>query len=483
VAYLLAETLVLFFMGGVGGVFVAWVGTRALDLGALPLGMPVHLDFSPDGKVVGAALALALLTGCIFGVGPALWATKAGVAPLIKTGAGPAPTRLRRLFVVGQVAMSLVLVSVGLIFFRSAQHAAEMPRGFQAEGRYSVTVGLGLALDGSADEAWAPIRDVFDRVEESNVFRAMAISSGFPLDGRPRPSAHFREGTDDLERRRGEQVDRNIVSPGYFQIFAIPVLEGRAFDDGDEPGSPTVAMVNRAYAERYGGGERVIGRRFQVSTEGPFFEIVGVVANVPEGGLRTLGSPMIYLALAQYPPLQQVEVVVWEREGAEDTPGTLTRMLREANPELALAPVRSVEEVGRRLAMFDQRAGVAISSALALVGLLLSGLGLYGVVAFRVSSRRKEIGIRMALGAGHELVRKEVLWDGLKLAMPGVILGSAAAIGLARLLGFLLYEVGVLDPVVLLGVATLGLIVVGLASYGPARKASAIDPGVALRLE
>lgn len=481
VAYLLAETLVLFFMGGLGGVFVAWVGTRALDLGALPLPIPVQLDFSPDGKVVGGALALALLTGCIFGVGPALWATKSGVAPLIKTGAGPARARLRRLFVGGQVAMSLVLVSAGLIFLRSAQRAAEMPRGFQTEGRYSVTMESVLAWDGTADEARVLLRDAFDQIEGNNLFRAVAISSGFPLDGTTSTWPHFREGTDDLERRGGEQVHRNIVSPGYLRTLGIPVLEGRAFDELGERGSPTVAMVNQAYAERYGGGERVIGRRFRTSPEGQFLEIVGVVANVPDGGLRTLGSPMIYLPMAQ-DPQRRVELVVWEREGAEGTPATLTRMLREANPELALTPVRSLEEVSR-LATFDQRAGVAISSALALVGLLLSGLGLYGVVAFRVSNRRKEIGIRMALGAGQELVRKQVLWDGMKLAMPGVLLGVLAATALARLLRSLLYGVGALDPVPLVGVAVLGFLVVGLASYGPARKASAIDPGVALRLE
>ena len=239
--------------------------------------------------------------------------------------------------------------------------------------------------------------------------------------------------------------------------------------------------MNQAYADRFGAGESVLGNRFYTSEPDELIEVLGVVENVPDGWLRTQGSPMIYLPLPQRPQ-RRVEVTVWEREGAEGTPGTLVRILREANPGLSLGPVHTLEDMAR-VATLDQRAGVAISSALALVGLVLSGLGLYGVVAFRVASRRKEIGIRMALGAGQELVRKEVLWDGLKLALPGVVLGGLAAIVMARLLRSLLYGVGALDPVVLVGVAVLGLVIVGSASYGPARKASAIDPGVALRLE
>ena len=480
--YLLAETLVLFLLGGVGGVFLAWAGTRLLDLGTLPIPIPMDVDFSPNLAIIGSGLALALVTGCIFGIGPALWATRAGVTPLIKEGGvGPTRSRLRGAFVVGQTALSLVLVAAALLFLRSAQRFGERPLGFDPAGRYTVTVGLGLAWDGTDDEGAVLIRDLREHLEANPAFRDVALSSDLPLEGTGREWPHLREGTDQAEGDAAESVYRSIVSSSYFRAFGIPVIRGRGFQERDREGSPPVAVANQAYADRYGAGETVLGNRFRSSLEGELIEVVGIVANVSDGTLGGTDSPRVYIPLAQS-FRRSVEVTVQEREEAEGTPGTLIRSLREANPGLSLAPVRGLEDMAR-MAILPQRILAVVSSGLALIGLLLSGLGLYGVVAFRVSSRRKEIGIRMALGAGQKLVRKEVLWDGLKLAMPGVLLGGLAAIAMARLLRFLLYGVGALDPVALIGVVVLGLVVVSLASYGPARKASAIDPGVALRLE
>jgi predicted permease len=484
VRQLLTEALVVFAIGGgIGAALGAW-GLGMLPIDRLPIPIPIHLDLSPDPVVLVFAVAITLVTGVLFGLLPALGATRLDLTSSLKEdgrGGGRAGA-LRRIFVSGQVGLSLVLlVSAGLLL-RSLQEATGVDTGFDPTDAYMATVDL--ALEGYDEQTGLVLQDrLLEAVSALPGVEAAALAIDLPLDMSSHGSAAYPEGWTDADGREGLGVEFNHVSPAYFETLAIPVLAGRAFSDADRAGTEPVLIVSRSFVDAVWPGEAALGKAVRAfgSTQ-ELRTVVGVVEDVPNQMITDAPDPFVYVPLAQaYRP--STSVVARAVPGAGPGMGAALReAILTADPSLSVPPVMGLAEY-TSLGILPQRVAASITSVLGSFALLLSGLGIYGVVAFAVSRRTREIGIRMALGAGRRSVMAGVIRGGLALTLPGIVLGVGGALGVGHLMRFLLLGLSPADPVAL-GAVTAGLLlVIVAASAVPARRASAIQPVEALRSE
>jgi predicted permease len=483
VRQLVVEALVVFAVGGAIGVGLgAWVlGLVPVD--SLPFPIPIHLDLSPDPVVLAYGAIATLFTGLLFGLVPALGATRLDLVSAMRED-GRRDSRagaLRRIFVSGQVALSLVLLVAAGLLLRSLQRAAAVESGFDAADAY--TTGVDLALEGYDEDSWAPFqRRLLEAVGAIPGVEQASLSIDLPLDLGSHGTAAYPEGWTGAEGRSGLGVDFNHVSPGYFASLGIGVLEGRAFTDIDDAGSERVVIVSRTFAERVWPGESALGRRVRVFGESDDTRtVVGVVGDVKNQIITEVPEPFVYVPLWQA-VRPTTNVVVRAPGGIDVVAGPLRDAILTVDPTLSLTPVLALERY-TSIGILPQRLAAGITTSLGLFALLLSALGIYGVVAFAVSRRTREIGVRMALGAGRASVMRGVVWGGLALAFPGLVVGAAAALGVGYLLRFLLLGLSPTDPVALGAVAAVLVGVVVVASLAPARRASTIEPVEALRAE
>lgn len=483
VRQLLVETLLLFVAGGAAGALIAAWGTellRSFRVPFLPSATPV-LDVHPDLRLLAFAFGVSLVAALIFGLVPALQASRPELVAGLKDDAwspGTRGGRLRRGFVALQVAVSLLLMVAAALFLRSLGAAAEIDTGFEA--REVRTLTFDLSQDGYSDDEGARFVDrLLDRLEGAPRVAAAALSLDLPLDFAQHGNGFFLEGDEPGDPPRG--TDFNVVSAGYFETLGIPLLAGRGFTRGDRAGAPLVVVVSRRFAETVWPDGDALGRQlrfFAVGTEPR--TVVGVVGEVKNQTLSEETEPMLYLPLSQqYEP--ELYLTARPAEAADpDFAPMLHREMLELDPALALGPVQPLSTI-TSVSLLPQRLAAGLTTGLGLLGLLLSGIGVYGVVAYAASARRHEVGIRMALGADRlrvlgTMVRREML-----LAAPGLLAGLLLALAAGRLLDSLLLGVSPLDPLAL-GVSVVAMaLVVLLASFLPARRASEVDPAEALR--
>jgi predicted permease len=485
VRQLVVESLVIFTLGGtVGGALGAWL-LGMVPVERLPVPIPIHVDLSPDVRVLFFGLGATLVTGLVFGLLPALQATRLDLVSSLKddgrgrSGAG----RLRRVFVAGQVGFSLVLLMAGGLFLRSLQRAATVETGFDPTDAYLAEVDL--SLEGyEEDEGRVFQQALLERLRALPGVEHAALSIDLPLDLGSHGTSVFPEGWSGVEGREHLGVDFNYVSRGYFETLGIPVLSGRVFGADDGAGTEPVAVVSTTFASTVWPGESALGRRLRVSMPRIHEEwrtVVGVVADVKNQVLTESARPFVYVSLDQAYDAGTY-VVVKARGGMAQVAPALRRAILEGDGTLSVTPVIGLERY-TGIGILPQKVAASITAVLGVLALLLAGVGIYGVVALAVSQRTREIGIRMALGAGRRRVLSLILRSGLALALPGLVLGGAAALGVGRLLGFLLLGLSPVDPVALAGVSTILLGVVLLASVVPARRAAAVHPVEALRSE
>jgi predicted permease len=485
VRQLLVESLVIFVLGGaVGGVVGAWL-LGLVPIGRLPVSIPIRVDLAPDLRVLFFGLGLTLVTGLLFGLLPALQATRVDLTNSLRAdGSGRAGAgRLRRVFVTGQVGFSLVLLMAGGLFLRSLQRAAAVDTGFDPSDGYLAEIDLGL--EGyDRDRGLVFQRELLARLRALPGVRDAALSIDLPLDLGSHGTSAYAEGWSGPDGRESLGVDFNRVSAGYFETLSIPVLQGREFSSEDGAGSEPVVVVSRTFASTVWPGESVLGRRVRVSLPGIDEEwraVVGVVGDVKNQILTETPEPFVYLPLEQtYDP--GTYVVVKARGGMTQVAPALRRAVLEGDGSLSVTPVVSL---GRYtgIGILPQRIAASITAVLGVLAVLLAGVGIYGVVAVAVSQRTREVGVRMALGAGRGRVLRLILGGGLRLALPGLILGGLASLVVGRLLSFLLLGLSPVDPVALIGVSCALLLVVLVASAVPARRAAAVHPAEALRSE
>jgi predicted permease len=487
VRQLLAESLLLSLLGGVSSLLLARFAIPLLAATRLP-GMDVAaLDLRVDWRVLSFTLVLAAFTTVIFGVMPALEASKVNVVETLKGGArtGSLPkTHLRQSLVVSQIALSfLLLVGSGLLI-RTLRNLLEMDLGFDGRNLSLVSVDLGLAGYSEA-RARQFYPQVLERVQASTGVRAACWASTAPLSGQ-----HIADDIvlEDSASGGGEQrinADLNWVSPGFFSTLGIPVLVGRDFTSQDREGAPRVAIVTASTARRFWPGRNPLGQRFWMHSRGnqPGLEVIGLVRDGKfyNSWQKGYSTPFIFLPFSQaFQP--QGTLLVRSETGMEGLGASIRREVQAVDPSLPVFDITTFQQQFREGFQL-QRLGAATVGAFGALALALAAVGLFGLISFSVARRTHEIGVRMALGAQHQDVLTLVLREGVALAAAGVAIGLVGALGLTRFLASLLYGVKPSDPLTLaLAVLTLAVVVL-LACYIPARRAAKVDPIVALRYE
>ena len=484
VRQLLTETLILFVAGGLLGVVLAQWFT-ALLLAVLPkLPVPIAVAFDIDWRVVSFATVLSLVTALLSGLVPALQASRADLVTALKTEgreATPSRLRLRNAFLTGQVTMSLMLVIVAGLFLRALEHAAAIQPGFD-ERRVDV-VQLDLTLGGYNEKtAGSFVRELLDRIRALPSVESATLSVDLPLDGGRMGMGGLKVAGKTPPRGDEFPADWNIVAPGLFNTLRLPLTRGRDFTDQDTATSPWVAIVNEALATQIWPGEDPIGKQVTVPDETGrhTVTIVGVTANARLIWLTGNVSPYIYMPFTQR-FLPRIALLVKTKDERSAIPD-VRAILRSLNPNLPITEAMRLTDV-TAFGLIPQRIAASVAGTLGIVGLLLCAVGIYGVTSYSVAQRTREIGIRVALGADRNTVMRLVLRQGFVVTAIGALIGLAIAAAGVKLIESLLFGVRGLDPITFGATCALFVVVTLLASYFPARRASRVDPMVALRAE
>jgi putative ABC transport system permease protein len=483
---MLVESLLLSAFGGaLGLVLAAWTG-RAL-IAALPFGEAARtLSAEPDLRVALFALALSVLTGLVFGLLPALQATRLPVGPALKSEArgasgAPAQFRFRRALVVAQIALSLLLLVGAGLFTRSLANLRTQDPGFRTERL--VTFRVDPSLSG-----YEPARRlaVLDRLREALLaepgVRAASLADTPLLANSDNSSTVLVEG---YTAREDEDMNPNFnrVGPDFFATMGMPLLRGRDLTDADRLGATKVAVVNETFARYFFGNADPLGRRFgRARDKVADVEIVGVVKDSQSMSLRETPPRFVYVAAAQQAGLGEMTFYVRTAGDPAQLAARVPGLVRGVDPALPVTNLRTMQAQIRESLAVDRMAA-ALSAAFGLLATVLAALGLYGVMAYAVSLRTREIGIRMALGALRGDVVRMVLRDVGVLVAAGIALGLPAGYGLGRLIESQLFRMTARDPLAF-GIATAALVLAALAAgYLPARRATRVDPLTALRAE
>jgi predicted permease len=493
VRQLLVESLVLAFVGGIGGVALAVGLTRGL-IALIPTnGPPLLITPSPDVRILAFAFALTLVTGVVFGLLPALRASRPDPWTTLKDTMGSIAGTggslfLRKGLVAAQVALSFLLLFGAGLFVRSLQNLRTTDPGVALDNL--VTFQLAPALNGY-DDARADIfyRTLLERLRSTAGVRSAALASVSILSGDEWDSSMSVEGH---KPQDGEdmQAFMNSLSPGYFATMRIPILEGRDFTEADpmvwedaQTGSrPKVAIVNRRFAEHFFKGESAIGKRLGWGT-GPDtkldIQIVGVVANSLYEGPREGIRRQVFV-----PQHGHGSTVFYVRSGigSEAIYNTLRNEVRQLDARMPVYAMKTLEAQLDETLLSDRLVAL-LSAGFGLLATVLASIGLYGVMAFVVARRRKELGIRMALGARPQTVIWMVMREVLVLLSIGLAVGIPAAFGLGRYVASQLYGIKAHDPGIAIGTVLLLAVVSAAAGLIPAQRASRIDPILALRYE
>ncbi len=483
VRQLLTESAVLGVAGALVGVFLARWGVDALvALGpALPGGENVGLN----GPVLAFALALGLGTTLLFGLAPALSISKPDVNETLRGGRttsdGPHRQRMRSVFVVSQVALSLVLLIGTGLLVRSFAGLVTVNPGFDPHGLISLEYRL-PANRYSDPAAQAEFhRRVAEAASALPGVTSAAVVSGLPFSGNGRLTVVAIPGQADPLPGEEAKAMANRISPRYFETMGIPLLAGRGFTDADSADSPRVTLVNQTLARKFWGDEDPIGRQIAFPSLNATATVVGIVGDAKHGDLAETQFSQAYIPYPQDPGIFGTLVARTDGDAmsfSNAVRGAVWSVDRD-QPVWKVRTVESLVEGNLASAKFLMTL-MAIFGALALI---LTALGIYGVVSYSVSRRTQEIGIRMALGAQALDVLRMVLRGGLALAVTGVGVGLAAAFALTRLMSSLLYGISATDPWTFAAVPVLLVAVVLLACFVPARRAAKVDAMVALRHE
>jgi putative ABC transport system permease protein len=490
VRQLLTESLLLAALGGALGLLLAVWGTSALSrLAALYL--PRAREIAIDGPVLAFTAVLILVTGIAFGLLPALQASRPDLQDVLKDSAkgsaGGGRTRMRAVLVVAEIAVALVLLAGAGLLLRSFQRLVAVDPGFDPRRLLTMQVWLPVPNDNAKGRYFTQQQRVgfYDRalaaVRQVPGVTGAALVSRLPYSGRN--DARFKiEGRPVSDAQLLPSAEVRLVSPGYFRTMAIPVLQGEAMPDGVDSLSSTYAMVNRTLAEREWKGRSPVGQRIQLVGFGsPWVTIVGVVNDVRQGAPDQPPLPEFYLSYRLVAG-QEMSLVARTSGDPDALAGRVVGSIRSVDPTQPVFGVNSMERLLAN-AEAERRFSLLLLTLFAAIALLLSSLGIYGVMAYSTSQRRHEIGIRMALGAATPDVLHLILRQGMGLVLIGLATGLFGAWALSRVLAGQLYGISARDPITYAAVATLLGVVAFAATWLPARRATRVDPMISLRSE
>lgn len=480
---LLTESTLLALAGGVVGILSAWWLMDLVMALKPPLDVPLAIDLRLDWRVLGFTLAVSLVTGVLFGLLPAWQATKPDLVPALKDQAssGPRRARLRNSLVVAQVALSLVLLVAAGLIVRSLQQVQAMGPGFETER--VVTASLDLNLQGYDKARGAAFyRQLMPRLAALPGVQAVSATGFLPLNLDNSYNPIYAEGQPFTRRADLPLLATNTVWPRYFETLGIPLQSGREFTLDEDKEETRVVIVNESFARRFFPGQNAVGKRLrQGGPDFPFWEIIGVARDSKYFSLGEDAQPFVYFPLAR--DYKGDAALLLRTSGdAQSLLNAVRHEVRQLDANLPLYDVKTLRE-HLRLSLFPLRAGAWIAGSFALLALLLAGLGIYGVMSYATAQRTRELGIRIALGAQSSDVWRLVLRQGLILALLGLALGLAGAFGVTRLMTSVLYGVSATDAATFTSVTLLLALVVLLACWIPARRATKVDPMVALRCE
>jgi predicted permease len=496
VRQLLTESVLLSSLGGAIGLGLAWAAIRAVRASPPPAGaLPVTLDFVVDARVLLFTLAVSVLTGVLFGLVPALRASRPDLVPALKDQSATAGSRVRRLnarnlLVVAQVGLSLVLLLAAGLFIRSLERARAISPGFDVDRLLTVPMNIQL-LRYTRDQGKAFYRDVIQRVqalpgvESASLVRWVPLSGGnsvssLHIEGQGGNSNRFRSEGGEVDRGDATTVVNDVVGLDYLKTMGIPLKRGRDFLASDTEGAPLVAVVNESFVKRHFADVEPLGRRFSLrGLEGPWIEIVGVAADSKYEALDEPPTRVVYLAAAQN-HANGMTLVVRARGEPALIAATVGREVHALDRSLPLAGARTLQEwIG--ISIYAARAGAALLTGFGGLALLLAAVGLYGVLSYAVSRRTREFGLRMALGARTGDVLRQVLGEGMGLVALGLAGGLVAAFSVTHLLARFLYGVSTRDGATFTGTpVVLGLVAL-IACLVPAWRATRVDPIRALK--
>jgi len=484
VRQLLAEAGVLAIAGGLGGLLLAVWGVDLL-VAVGPRELPRLNDVGVDVRVVLFSLGTALMTGVLFGVLPAVHASRADLNETLKDGlkgssGGPGRARARQALLVAEVAISLTLLVGAGLMLKSMDRLRSVDPGFRSEGLVVGGVPLSSSKYDSVPARLAFYDQLHERLRTAPGVERAGFVSALPLSGSLSITGFWIEGK--TPRGDNSQVPTAYVysiAGDYFETMDIPLRSGRLFAQSDRGDAPQVAIVNERLARQEFPGESAIGKRIQLGPpESPYVEIVGVVADTRHQGLGDAAPSQLYLAYAQQPFGGMTAVVRGRSAPALAT--ALRREVREVDPDQPVALLRTMDEVIAN-GVARPRFITLLLGAFAGLALVLAVVGIYGVVAYSVAQRTQEFGIRMALGADARRVLSGVVGQAARVTAIGVAIGAAAALVMSRGLAELLFEVEATDPTTYVGISLVLLAATVLASWIPARRATRVPPIAALR--
>ncbi|HSL84352.1 MAG TPA: ADOP family duplicated permease, partial [Thermoanaerobaculia bacterium] len=490
VRQLLSESLTLAIAGGALGLLLAHWGIGIL-VRAIPVDLPFWIRVGIDGRVVAFVIILSIATGFLFGLLPALRNSRVDLTSSLKEGGRKgAGLRRRRLFkstVVAEVALTIILLICAGLMIESFLRLQRVDPGLEPEG--VLTARVSDLPEASYPEDHQVVSFYSRLTEELEVVpgvEAVGADSRLPLRGQAGSERIFNV-EDRPELAAGESLpfaNFQVVTPGYFRTLGVPVLEGRAFEEQDDATGRPVAIVNRKLAEQIWPGERAVGKRIRFGTtadQQPWMTVVGVAGDVRHRGLDQELMLDLYVPLRQY-PVRSMTLVMRTAFQPDDVAPAIREAVLRLDPELPIYDVMSMDQVVSE-SLWLQRFSAYLLLVLGGVALVLAAVGLYGVVAYFVTERVHEIGIRMSLGASRSTVIRLVLRQSLILVLAGVVLGLPLAALLNRGLASVLYGVGALELVPIVGISVLLVVVAVVAAFLPARRATRVDPAVSLRYQ
>jgi predicted permease len=502
VRQLLTESILLSLAGGISGLAIGFAGVRAL-LAISPAGLPRVGEngsaLTLDWRVLGFTLAISLLTGVLFGLFPALSASRSDVNSMLKESSGRSGTGLRQgkarsLLVVSEVSLALVLLIGSGLLIRTLIALHSVNPGFDSHN----VLALDMSLTGERFHKTDAVvelskkgRDLLNSIPGVEISSAaywlpIQVDDGLPFEIIGRPAGKNMLGSRWIS-----------ISPGYLGVFKIPVLRGREFDENDTASAPGVALINQAMAKRFWPGEDALGQQILIgrimgpSLQGePTRRIIGIVGDTHSNGLSHPADAMVFVPVAQvtnsytaaYTDTAPLLWVLRTRGDPHQVIAATTEQLRIASAGFPVAHIRTMEEaMGTSTAR--QSFNMLLLTIFGAVALMLAAIGIYGLMAYSVAQRTQEMGIRIALGADRGAIRKLVVWQGMSLALIAVVAGTAASLGLTRFISTFLFGVKPWDTAVLLSAPLIVIAVAFLAVWLPAARASTVDPMRALRTE
>ena len=483
VRQLLTESMLLAGLGGALGILLAsWSVDWITSIGAnVALAPKIGVDL----RVLCFTFLITTLTGVIFGLAPALTASKLNLNDALKEGARSAShssNRMRNLLVISEVALALVLLAGAGLLIRSFVRLRNVETGFDPNSVLTTQFSLSGVNYDDGEQIATFYQRLVERLQSAPGVRSAAAISRVPLAGDRSTSGMNIEGRPALPGESRE-VHYRVITPGYFRTMGIQLRAGRDLTEQDNAEAPRVALINQTLAKKYWPGEDVIGKRIKLgpNANSPWISIVGVAGDARNFGLENETLPEVYVANLQSPS-DRMRLVIRTDVAPLSLVSTVKEVVRSLDKNVPFSQVATVEQLLAN-SVAPRRLNLALLAVFAVIALALALAGIYGVMSYMVATRTREIGVRVALGAQARDVLRLVVGQGIRPALAGVAIGLIASFALTRLMTRLLYGVSATDPLTFIAVTVLLTAVALLSCYIPARRATKVDPMVALRIE